>query len=122
MAVEVPAAVGGPIAALLVDEFSETVPTETETTGLSFHYDRPNAVAPHALLLAVPPRLTGGWQWDDLVAIITDTFDRARMRAVEPAQLATTSLFHATPASLVPFSTGWLVSTLLVANATVNQP
>jgi hypothetical protein len=122
MAVEVPAAAGGPIAALLVDEFSETVPTETETTGLSFHYDRPNAVAPHALLLAVPPRLTGGWQWDDLVAIIIDTFDRARMRAVEPAQLATTSLFHATPTSLVPFSTGWLVSTLLVANATVNQP
>ncbi len=123
MAVEAPAAAGGPIAALLVDEFAETVPTETETTGLSFHYDRPNAVAPHALLLAVPPRLTGGWQWDDLVETIIDTFDRARMRAVEPAQIAATPFFHATPASLVPFSTGWLVSTLLVSNATVlNQP
>ncbi|MGL4967678.1 MAG: hypothetical protein ACRC67_41060 [Inquilinus sp.] len=123
MAVETPAAAGGPIAALLVDEFTDTVPTESETTGLSFHYDRPNAVAPHALLLAVPPRLAGGWQWDDLVATVLDTFDRARMRAVEPAQLATGPLFHATPATHVPFSTGWLLSTLLVANATtVVQP
>ena len=117
MAVEVPAAAGGPIAALLVDEFTETVPTETETTGLSFHYDRPNAVAPQALLLALPPRLTGNWQWDDLVATVIDTFDRAAMRAVEPAQIATGPLFQATPTTLVPFSTGWLVSTLLVANA-----
>jgi hypothetical protein len=117
MAVEIPAAANVPIAALLVDELNDTVPTETETTGLSFHYDRPNAVAPHALLLAVPPRFTGGWQWDDLVATVIDTFDRARMRAVEPSHLAAGPLFHATPTTLVPFSTGWLVSTLLVANA-----
>ena len=122
MAVERPSAAGDPIAALLIDEFTETVPAETETTGLSFHYDRPNAVAPQALLLALPPRFTGGWQWDDLVATVIDTFDRARMRAVEPSQLATGPLFHATPATLVPFSTGWLLSTLLVANTVaVNQ-
>ena len=57
------------------------------------------------------------WQWDDLVATVIDTFDRAGMRAVEPAQIATGPLFQATPTTLVPFSTGWLVSTLLVANA-----
>ncbi len=42
---------------------------------------------PQALLLAVPPELTGHWSWDALVNILNDTLRRARLRAVEPLLL-----------------------------------
>ena len=59
-----------PLAGLMIDDWSELVPGETETTGLAFHFDRPNACAPQALLLAVSPTLDGAWDWSDLVAIV----------------------------------------------------
>ena len=37
---------------LLLDEWTELVPSARETTGIAFHFDRPNAVAPQAMLLA----------------------------------------------------------------------
>ena len=44
-----------PLAGLLVDEWTEVVPSRTETAGLAFRYDPPDAMAPQAMLLAVPP-------------------------------------------------------------------
>ncbi len=72
---------------LLIDEWTEVIPARQETTGLTFHYDRPNAEAPQALLLVTPPALTGSWQWQDLVDAVRETMNRARSRAVEPTQL-----------------------------------
>ena len=45
-----------PLAGLLVDEWVEVVPAPTETTAITFQYDAPDARAPQAMLLAVPPR------------------------------------------------------------------
>jgi hypothetical protein len=42
---------------------------------------------PQALLLAVTPRITGHWEWQNLVGIVEDTLRRAKLRAVEPRQL-----------------------------------
>ena len=42
------------------DAWNEVVPSERETTGVSFHYDAPGARPPQAILLAVPPALCGG--------------------------------------------------------------
>ena len=53
-------------------------PAATETTGLAFHYDRPDSEPPQAMLLVVPPVLRGAWQWDDLVAALHETLDLAR--------------------------------------------
>jgi hypothetical protein len=50
------------------------------------------------LLLAITPKETGRWRWDDLVAILHDTLDRARKRAVEPDHLARTAYGHLLPA------------------------
>jgi hypothetical protein len=72
------------LAGLLVDEWTELVPSPNETTGIAMHVNRPNAVAPQALLLAVAPKQTGRWALTDLIAILEDTIDRARLRAVEP--------------------------------------
>jgi hypothetical protein len=81
---DLPASFAAPLAGLMIDEWTELVPSPNETTGIAMHINRPNAVAPQALLLAVAPTQTGRWAWTDLVAILDDTIDRARLRAVEP--------------------------------------
>jgi predicted nucleic acid-binding Zn-ribbon protein len=72
---------------LLLDEWTEEIPTEREITGISFRFNQPNAVPPQTLLLAVTPEETGSWAWDGLVGTLKDTLARAKRRAVEPAQL-----------------------------------
>jgi len=106
MTLDAPASVGGDLEGLLIDEWTETVPTARETTGLAFHFDRPNAVAPQALLLAVPPAADGRWQWSELVAIVLDTFRQARLRAVEPDLVTASPLFQILPTAVMPFTHG----------------
>jgi len=72
---------------LLVDDWTELIPAKESTTGLSFNYNQPDAMAPQSLLLAVTPEETGSWNWDDLVSILNDTLLRAKLRAVEPRLL-----------------------------------
>ena len=72
---------------IMLDDWTEEIPTTEETTGVAFHYNQPNAMPPQALLLCVTPDITGSWNWDDLMNIINDTFDRAKRRAVEPTHL-----------------------------------
>lgn len=74
-------------AGLLLDDWTETVPTDKETTGVSFNFNRPNATAPQAVLVAVPPVLTGNWSWEDLIASVHEALDLAHLRAVEPDAL-----------------------------------
>ncbi len=76
-----------PQCGLLIDEWTEVIPAVDETTGVVFHYDRPNTEPPQAILLALAPRMRGGWQWPDLVDAVRETFAEARLRAVEPAQV-----------------------------------
>lgn len=73
---------------LLIDEWTEIVPTEEETTGITFHYDRPNSEPPQTMLLALSPQLFGeGWSWQDLIDILHETLNEAKLRAVEPEQI-----------------------------------
>lgn len=115
MTVDAPAAFGGDLQGLLLDDWTETVPTTRETTGIAFNYDRPNAAAPQALLLATPPRQDGSWQWSELLGTVTDTFDRARLRAIEPDDLQASPLFEVLPMTLAPFTETHGLGTLLVA-------
>ncbi|GAA3102835.1 hypothetical protein GCM10010520_54970 [Rhizobium viscosum] len=69
----------GPAAANLVPE--------TELTGVAFHYDRPDAKAPHSLLIAVPPDLDRGWTSDGLVQVLRETLELAKLRAIDLADL-----------------------------------
>jgi|GEM_PF-554839 len=91
---------------ILLDEWTEDIPTESETTGISFRYNQPNATPPQALLLAVTPRETGSWDWDDLVGTVNDTLSRAKRRAVEPEHLETNHIWNVlAPALVSEFST-----------------
>lgn len=81
-------------ACLLLDEWSELLPgaetlgpAESELTGLAFHFDRPDAKAPQAILLAVPPDPTRGWTADGLLLAVHDALELAKLRAVDLADL-----------------------------------
>ncbi len=63
------------------------VPVESELTGLSFHFDRPDAKAPQAVLIAVPPNRKRGWTADTLALVLRDTLELAKLRAVDLGDL-----------------------------------
>jgi hypothetical protein len=73
-------------AGLLLHQWDELIPSDTVETSVSFQYDGPNSQAPQSLLLAVPsqrdttPRL---WTVDELVEIVKDTMDLAKVRTVD---------------------------------------
>ena len=73
-----------PQCGLVIDDWTESVLSREEVTGLCFNFNAPNSAPPQALLLAVTPHETGSWSWDDLVDSVLDTFRRAKLRAVEP--------------------------------------
>lgn len=75
---------------LLCEEWTEVLPSLTQTTGVTFHYDRPNCEAPQSLILALPATIDGSWSWDDLVDTLHETLDMAKKRTVEPSQLMST--------------------------------
>ena len=104
---------------LLIDEWTEVIPAETETTGVAFHFDKPNAEPPQAILLVTPPQFTGAWKWDDLAATLNETLDMARIRAVEPQQLDQTALSVFLPATTM--ATTWNPITIGADLAAVNK-
>ena len=90
----------GPQCGLLVDEWTEVVPTKNETTGLTFHFDQPNSEPPQTMLLATPPAFTGEWQWNDVVKTMHETLDLARVRAIEPDHVDKTPYAPFLPATV----------------------
>ena len=88
---------------LAVDAWTQTIPDTLVHTGLAFHYDRPTATPPQALLVAVAPDITPGrqpgtWDLDTLLDTITSAIalasDRARAAELDPGAGVT---LHDTP-------------------------
>ncbi len=73
-----------PIAGLTIDEWMDVIPSPRETAAVSFQYDRPNSTAPQSILLAVTPVPQSLWDLDTLEAVLLETIDLARIRAVDP--------------------------------------
>jgi hypothetical protein len=65
----------------------DPVPPESELTGVSFHFDRPDSKAPQAILVAVPPNVDRGWTGDGLALVVRDTLELAKLRAVDLGDL-----------------------------------
>lgn len=76
-----------PMTGLLIDEWVEVVPNTSETTGMVFQYDQPDAAPPQCILLAVPPDLDQPWNLWSLPQVLLETLDLARIRAVDPDAL-----------------------------------
>ena len=110
---------GEPQCGLLLEEWTEVVPAETETTGIAFQFDKPNAEPPQSILLATPPQFSGAWRWDDLVQTLHETLDMARLRAVEPQQLDQGPLSVFLPATIL--ATTWRPITIAADLSMVNN-
>ncbi len=103
---------------LLLDEWTETIPTQNVDTGIAFHHDRPNCEAPQAMLLVTPSEFRGAWQWDDLVDGLNETLDFARRRAVEPHHIDRTSYAPFLPATIIATQVSQLT---IAANLALNN-
>jgi hypothetical protein len=82
---------GGTGAGLVVDAWAEALPRAgsppQEVVGVAFHVDRPDARAPQAALLAVPPDADRGWRDEDLHAVVLDTLELAQVRTLDLTDL-----------------------------------
>jgi hypothetical protein len=93
-----------PICGLLVDEWTEVIPQPEETTGVTFHVDRPNSEPPQAWLLALPAVMNGAWSWDELVDAVHDGLGGAKRRAIEPAHIEMTPYSWFLPATFSAYT------------------
>jgi hypothetical protein len=112
-----PFAAAAPQCGLLLDEWTEVIPGETASTGVAFHFDRPNSEPPQAMLLVTPATWDGAWQWEDLLQALPDTLRLARQRAVEPTQVDATAYARFLPATISAVTLyGLTISLALAAN------
>ena len=89
---------------LVLDEWIERIPVQTQSTGLAFHYDQPTARAPQAVVFALAPE--GAETWDDaaLATVLSDTLSLARARGVDLEMLP--ALGQLLPTLFFPFNVG----------------
>lgn len=75
----------GPMAGVYVDGWSETIPDDTQITGVAVNYDAPDSTAPNAVLLAVPPT-DDRWSWSvpDVREMVVDATETMKIRMVDP--------------------------------------
>jgi hypothetical protein len=91
------------MAGLVVDQWSDVVPNDHETTGLSFHFDAPGARAPQSILLAVPgDRAAPFWTVEALAGTVREAMALARIRALDLDDLEAVGRFL--PAIYLPFN------------------
>lgn len=74
-------------AGLVLDEWVELIPNQREVTGIAFHHDDPGAEAAQTVLVAVPPRADTPWDAETLASVLDETFELAKMRAVDAERL-----------------------------------
>jgi hypothetical protein len=103
-----PFAAGGHQCGLLLDEWTEVIPSTTKEAGVTFNFDRPDNEPPQTILVVTPASVgavgaenTGGWQWEDLVGALNETLDLAKNRALEPTQIEPTPYARLLPATIM---------------------
>ena len=97
---------------LLLDEWTEVIPSPDATTGITFHYDRPSCEPPQTMLLVTPAAFTGTWRWEDLVDALNETLDFAKRRAVEPVHVDQTAYARFLPATITAVTRNQLTISL----------
>lgn len=111
-----------PVCGIVIDEWTEVLPAEEETTGLVFHYDQPNSEPPQTMLLMVPPVFNGEWDWNNMVLTLEETLDAAKKRAVEPAQIDTTAYAQFLPTTISAVTTHMISVAMNLSQNNVTMP
>jgi hypothetical protein len=101
---------------LMLDEWTEVIPSTTRDTAVTFNYNRPDNEPPQSMLLITSPASAGTWQWADIVDALNETLDLCKKRAVEPAFLDPSVYSRFLPATVTASTTyGITISTVLTA-------
>ena len=111
-----------PVCGIVVDEWTEVLPAEEETTGIVFHYDQPNSEPPQTMLLMVPPVFQGEWSWENMVLTLEETLEAAKKRAVEPAQIETTAYAQFLPSTVSAVTTHLISVAMNLSQNNVAMP
>jgi hypothetical protein len=89
---------------LVCDDWPEFIPDPYQTAAISFHYDAPGARPPQAILLALPPTVQQeSWAFDEVLDVLHEAWDLARLRAVRPGDLGS-GLGTLLPGNYLPHS------------------
>lgn len=81
-----------PLAGVLVDEWTEVIPSAHETTAIAFQHYAPDQRAPQVMLLAVPSSPGEPWTGAGLHRLLLDTLAQAQVRAIDAEGLDTAVL------------------------------
>lgn len=111
-----------PVCGIVLDEWTEVLPAEEETTGIVFHYDQPNSEPPQTMLLMVPPVFQGEWSWENMVLSLEETLEAAKKRAVEPAQIEMTAYAQFLPSTVSAVTTHLISVALNLSQNNVVMP
>jgi hypothetical protein len=111
-----------PVCGMVVDEWTEVLPAEEETTGIVFHYDQPNSEPPQTMLLMVPPVFQGEWSWENMVLSLEETLEAAKKRAVEPGQIEMTAYAQFLPSTVSAVTTHLLSVAMNLSQNNVAMP
>ena len=69
-----------PLGGLLIDAWTETVPTKVRDTAMALHFNNASTRAPQVVLLGVSPDPSKAWTVDTLVEVLRDTLTFTRIR------------------------------------------
>ena len=86
---------------VLLDEWTEVIPSTQRETAITFNYQRPDNEPPQAMLLVTAASSGATWRWSDLVDALVETLALAKKRAVEPAFIDNTVYSRFLPATVM---------------------
>jgi len=95
---------GAPIAGLMMDQWTEVLPSREQITGVAFQYADPIARPPQSILLAVKADDFPEWTMEAVEGSVLEALDLAKIRAVDPDSLG--ALGHYLPALYFAYNTG----------------
>ena len=107
-----------PQCGIIMDDWTEVIPNEKETTGIAFHYDQPNSEPSQTMLLLVPPEIKGHWQWMDVVGALDETLEMAKKRAIEPSKLEGSNFAQFLPTTMMAVTMNWIT---VASNLSMNN-
>jgi hypothetical protein len=113
-------ATAGAIAALVIDEWLETIPNTAETTGVTFNVNDPTARAPQAILLGVQPDTSVAWTLDSVEGTLLEAINMTQLRVVDPDTLG--NVGHFLPALLFPVNWGAATPDTISLDLTLAAP
>lgn len=91
-------------AGMIIDEWTDVLPSTQQITGVSFQYPDPTSRPPQSILLAVKPDDFPEWTLEAVEGSVLEALDLAKIRAVDPDSL--NALGHYLPALYFAFNTG----------------